>query len=174
MPAPDVLAVFPSRLGWVAMIGSGRKLKHLTFGHASSRTAISALPREAVERARRGTWNQPLVRRLQAYALGSRDDFRDVAVELGSSTDFGRRVLRCCRRIRYGKTITYGELAAKAGFPGAARAVGQCMASNRVPLVIPCHRVVAANGGLGGYSALGGIGTKQRLLELEKRKQPSR
>jgi methylated-DNA-[protein]-cysteine S-methyltransferase len=63
--------------------------------------------------------------------------------------------------------LTYGELAAKAGYPGAARAVGNCMAANRIPLLIPCHRVVCAGGRLGSYSAPGGTVTKRRLLALE-------
>ena len=106
-------------------------------------------------------------KRIQAFAEGRRDDFLDVPVALGEVTDFQRRVLQQCRRIPYGRTLTYGELAAKAGFPGAARPVGGVMAGNRVPLVIPCHRVVGSSGSLRGYSGAGGVATKQRLLELE-------
>jgi len=164
---PDALVVFPSRLGWIALVGSGRTLKCLTFGHSSPEAAVGALPAELVGGARRGTWNRPLVRRLVAYASGARDDFRDVEVAPGPRTDFQRRVLQCCRRIPYGQTLTYGQLAAKAGSARAARAVGNCMAANPIPLVIPCHRVVAAGEGLGGYSAVGGIRMKRRLLELE-------
>ena len=162
-----VLAVFPSNLGWMAMIGSGPTLRWLTFGHSSAEAAVASLPRELVRSAGRNACNQTLVRRLQDYASGARDDFRDVDVDPGPQTLFGRRVLRCCRMIPYGKTLTYGQLAAKAGHPGAARAVGRCMAANRIPLVIPCHRVVSVGGGLGGYSAVGGLRMKRRLLELE-------
>jgi methylated-DNA-[protein]-cysteine S-methyltransferase len=76
-------------------------------------------------------------------------------------------VLQACRKIAPGKTLTYAELADKVGSPGAARAVGNCMARNRFPLIIPCHRVVGSNGHLGGYSAAEGIPFKKRLLELE-------
>ncbi len=85
------------------------------------------------------------------------------------STPFAKRVLEACRRIPYGKTRSYAQLAAAAGAPGAARAVGRVMAGNRVPLVIPCHRVVGSGGKLGGFSAPGGLETKQRLLDLEAR-----
>jgi len=163
----DILVVFPTALGWVALIGQGSVLKHLSFGHASSRAAVAALDQRLAATARPGSWNRPLVRRLQAYASGSAEDFRDVQIDPGPQTDFRRRVIRCCRRIPFGKTLTYGQLAARAGYPGAARAVGNCMAANRIPLVIPCHRVVAADGGLGGFSAAGGIAAKRRLLELE-------
>ncbi len=164
---PDTLVVFPSRLGWMALIGSGSKLKCLTFGHGSPEAAARALPRQTSSTARAGSWNRPLVRRLQACAAGARDDFLDVKVDLSLRTPFERRILQLCRRIPPGQTLTYGQLAAKAGSPQAARAVGNCMAANGIPLVIPCHRVVAAGGGPGGYSAAGGVRMKRRLLAME-------
>jgi methylated-DNA-[protein]-cysteine S-methyltransferase len=83
-------------------------------------------------------------------------------------TEFQQKVQKLCRQIPFGTTMTYGELAAKAGAPGAARAVGICMARNCFPLVVPCHRVVPAGGRLGNYSAPGGTETKQRLLDMER------
>jgi methylated-DNA-[protein]-cysteine S-methyltransferase len=156
----------------MAILGSGGALKRLTFGHPSAEAAMGSLPAADARNAQPDTWNETLARRLQAYATGARDDFRDVPLNLDPFTDFQRRVLACCRRIPYGKTLTYAQLAARAGSPRAARAVGQCMAANPIPLVIPCHRVVAANGGLGGYSAAGGLGLKRRLLELETSPDP--
>jgi methylated-DNA-[protein]-cysteine S-methyltransferase len=151
----------------MAFLASGGTLRHLTFGHRSAEAAVAALPDQLTENAQTGGGNRPLVRRLQAYASGARDQFRDVQVDPGPLTDFQRRVLNRCRRIPYGRTLTYGELATQAGYPGAARAVGNCMAANPIPLIIPCHRVVASGGGLGGYSAVGGLKMKRRLLELE-------
>jgi methylated-DNA-[protein]-cysteine S-methyltransferase len=151
----------------MAWIASGETLRQLTFGHGSAEAAVAALGDDLAETARAGGGTSPLVRRLQAYASGVRDEFRDVEVDPGPLTEFQRRVLDHCRRIPYGRRLTYGELATRAGYPGAARAVGRCMASNRVPLIVPCHRVVAASGGLGGYSARGGLRMKRRLLELE-------
>jgi len=92
-----------------------------------------------------------------------------VPVDLASLTDFQRRVLRACSRIEYGRTITYGDLARDIGSPAAARAVGGALARNPVPLVIPCHRVVGCNGGLGGFSAEPGLRLKRFLLDLESR-----
>jgi len=166
---PHVVVAFPTSFGWFALVGSGRALKQLTFGHPSEEAAVAAIDPMFLETARWGDWNRPLVGRLEAFTEGARDDFRDVKIDLGPQTAFQRRVMRCCRRIPYGSTMTYGRLAAKAGHPKAARAVGQCMATNRVALVVPCHRVVASDGGLGGYSAFGGPSTKQRLLLLESR-----
>ena len=172
-PSPQNLAVFATSLGWMALVGRGNVLLRLTFGHASAReaveAAIEALEPDLLELARPGDWNPPLVERLKAYACGDAVDFDDVEVDPGPISPFRRRVLRCCRRIPYGSTLTYGQLAAKAGSRRAARAVGSCMATNRIPLIIPCHRVVSAGGRIGGFSALGGARTKQRLLTMEAR-----
>jgi methylated-DNA-[protein]-cysteine S-methyltransferase len=82
-------------------------------------------------------------------------------------TDFQRKVLDACRAIPPGETLSYAELAVIAGAPGAARAVGNVMRTNRIPLVIPCHRVVGSGGSLGGYSAPDGLAMKRKLLERE-------
>lgn len=80
---------------------------------------------------------------------------------------FHRKVYRALCKVPAGKTVTYAELARRAGSPGAARAVGTAMAKNPWPVIIPCHRVVAGNGKLGGYSGRGGLVTKRALLALE-------
>lgn len=164
---PDVLAAFPTELGWFAMVGAGDVLKHVTIGHRSQSSAIRAVQKLAVGGVRLSRWNQSLADRLQAYASGERDDFRDVQVDLATLTPFRRRVLEVCRRIPYGRTARYGEIAARCGSLRAARAVGAAMAANPLPIVIPCHRVVSSDGRLGGYSARGGVAMKRRLLELE-------
>jgi methylated-DNA-[protein]-cysteine S-methyltransferase len=109
--------------------------------------------------------HHPFVRRIRAYLGGERDQFADVELELDWCTPFQLRVVEAMRAIPYGETATYGEVAALAGHPNAQRAVGSVCASNRFALVVPCHRVVAANG-LGSYGSLG-PGYKRRLLELE-------
>jgi methylated-DNA-[protein]-cysteine S-methyltransferase len=152
----------------MAVIAAGTTVKQLTFGHSSAAAARAAVGgRLRADAIDEGEADSPLVRRLQAYAAGAADDFRDVEIDVAPATPFRRRVLKQCRRIPYGSKLTYGELAAKAGYPGAARAVGNCMAANRIPLLIPCHRVVRAGGKLGSYSAPGGAATKRRLLALE-------
>jgi methylated-DNA-[protein]-cysteine S-methyltransferase len=112
-------------------------------------------------------WQRELVKSLQSYANGSPVDFSLVPVKLEVSSSFRRNVLSACRKIRYGRTLSYGQLAAKVGTAGAARAVGTCMARNPLPLIIPCHRVTRAGGKVGLYSAAQGTETKRRLLEME-------
>ncbi len=104
--------------------------------------------------------------RIAAYFDGESVDFH-VPLDLSGQTDFRRSVLRACARIAYGTTTTYGQLADEVGRPGAARAVGGAMAHNPIPLIVPCHRVLAANGRLGGFSAKGGLSVKTRMLHLE-------
>lgn len=114
----------------------------------------------AAERARDG---------IVALLDGADDDLADVQLELETVPEFHRAVYALAREIRPGRTTTYGELAARLGAgPGAARAVGQALGRNPWPIVVPCHRIVAASGGTGGFSAPGGVDTKLRLLEIER------
>jgi methylated-DNA-[protein]-cysteine S-methyltransferase len=106
-------------------------------------------------------------RELTEYFAGRRQTF-EVPLDLSGWPPFTEKILEELRKVPYGETLTYGELAARAGCPRAARAVGQVMAANPLPIVIPCHRVVAANGRLGGYSGGAGLPTKQWLLAFEQ------
>lgn len=160
-------AVFRSSLGWMAVCWKGRAVARLTFGHATRQAACAELHDEASVVRPECCPDPRLVERLQDYAEGIADDFADVVVDTNHLTPFGRRVMKACRRIPYGRTASYAGLARQAGSPKAARAVGQCMAGNRVPLIVPCHRVVGSGGRLGGFSAPGGLSLKRRLLDFE-------
>jgi methylated-DNA-[protein]-cysteine S-methyltransferase len=103
--------------------------------------------------------------RFAAFLSGTADDFLDVAIDLAWTTRFQRAVAEALRRIRRGEVVTYGELAALAGRPRAARAVGTFCAENRFAFVVPCHRVVAASG-VGAYGSAG-VEVKRRLLALD-------
>lgn len=108
-----------------------------------------------------------VIERLQGLLRGDDVDFTDVDLDLEDVPEFDQKIYALARALPRGVTATYGELAKRAGTPGAAQAVGQVMGNNRFPLVVPCHRVVAAGGGNGGFSAPGGVDTKLRLLALE-------
>jgi methylated-DNA-[protein]-cysteine S-methyltransferase len=163
--------VFKTDLGWFGLAWSGLKLARVTFGHPNKQDAKSeTVALEAVSMvatSQLSAEQRELVDRFLAYAAGAPEDFSDVSLRLPHATPFQRQILLGCRQIGWGQTRTYGELAAQAGSPHAARAAGTVMASNRLPIVIPCHRVVAANRKLGGFSAPGGIQMKERLLRLE-------
>jgi methylated-DNA-[protein]-cysteine S-methyltransferase len=106
-----------------------------------------------------------LLRRLQEYFDGAQIEFSDVEIEVGGWTQFQRDVLVALRGVPYGEVVSYSDLARLAGYPRAQRAAGTFCARNRFPLVVPCHRVVSANG-LGAYPGLG-VDYKRRLLALE-------
>lgn len=104
---------------------------------------------------------------VQKYMKGDQIDFSGIKLDLAGVGAFHRSIYEALCRVGWGTTTTYGALARQAGDPGAARAVGQAMGRNPVPVIIPCHRVLASGGKPGGFSAFGGAITKQRLLALE-------
>jgi len=109
-----------------------------------------------------------LQEQITAYFDGTCVNFdKDIPIITAGLSFFAGWVLAACRDIRYGQTISYGRLAEKIGKAGAARAVGGALAQNPLPLIIPCHRVVCADGKMGGFSAAGGIKLKKKLLKLE-------
>lgn len=112
--------------------------------------------------------SKDLDRALEAFFRGDHSAIESLTLDATGWTEFTRRVYEACRRIPIGQTVSYQQLAASVGRPRASRAVGGAMSRNRVLLVIPCHRVIAANGKLTGFSAPGGLETKQRLLDLER------
>lgn len=164
---PYQVVTFSTALGWMSAMGRGKALCQLTFGHATPQAARTALAawHGSIDDVR--DWNPAWIADLKQYAAGQRVDLSTIDVELSPRTLFQQRILQACREIPYGSTRTYGQLAALAGYPRAARAVGNVMAGNCLPLVIPCHRVVPSGGRLGGYSAAQGVHTKLRLLETE-------
>ncbi len=104
---------------------------------------------------------------MQAVMAGTAVDLGDVPLDEGGLDDFRRAVYAATREIAAGTTRSYGEIARAIGRPDAARDVGVALSRNRYPIIVPCHRVVAANGALTGFSAPGGLDTKRRMLELE-------
>ncbi|HEX4794969.1 MAG TPA: methylated-DNA--[protein]-cysteine S-methyltransferase [Humisphaera sp.] len=108
-----------------------------------------------------------IVERVCRHLAGDIQDFNDIELDLEESPPFARLVYKAARKIPVGQTRTYGQIAKAAGSPAAARAVGQALGQNPIALIVPCHRVLAAGGKTGGFSAHGGCATKARMLELE-------
>jgi methylated-DNA-[protein]-cysteine S-methyltransferase len=120
--------------------------------------AIEASPPPGVQQA---------MERIATLLRGEPADLDSIALDMAAIAEFDRCVYEATRRIPRGATRTYGEIAAEIGDPGAARAVGQALGRNPVPVIIPCHRVLAAAGRPGGFSAHGGVTTKLRMLAIE-------
>jgi methylated-DNA-[protein]-cysteine S-methyltransferase len=110
------------------------------------------------------------IARIQALLDGEPDDLSDILLDEAEVPDFNKRVYDIARRISPGATRTYGEIARELGDPLLAREVGQALGRNPFPIIVPCHRVLAANGKTGGFSATGGVQTKFRMLAIERAK----
>jgi methylated-DNA-[protein]-cysteine S-methyltransferase len=167
-----ILDIFSTDLGWFGLSGRNQQVTGLTIGHSSAndvRQAIHASSLNLHESSidDESDWNPELRKRLQRFTQGEVDEFKDVDLTIPVMTDFQHQVATAVRNIPYGETVSYAELAERAGSPRAARAVGNVMASNRIPIIIPCHRVVAAGGKWGGFSAPQGVDLKKQILIME-------
>jgi methylated-DNA-[protein]-cysteine S-methyltransferase len=156
--------VFVADEGWVAILGSARGLVSVTLPRKSGQEALRSLGGVIENATLSPSRFQDLARRLKDYLSGYEASFPD-GLDLSSATPFQRAVWQAARLIPYGETRSYSWLAEKVDKPGAARAVGQALSKNRLPIIVPCHRVIDSDGSLGGFS--GGLEVKKRLLHLE-------
>lgn len=157
-------STFSTKMGWLGILGSARGLLAITLPQHSSEQAIKLLALGSKQAIWSPEHFDDLTARLRGYLDGDKVAFTD-KLDLSAATQFQRQVWQTTRLIPYGETRSYQWLAQALGRPEAARAVGQALARNRLPIIIPCHRVVGSDGKLGGYS--GGIEMKRRLLNLE-------
>lgn len=164
---PALIDVFDSRLGWFGLQYSGRTVKRIQFGFQSADEVLRSAQPSGELRKQASPADLGWRAAIQAFAAGERVSFSDWEIDISWMTPFQEQVIAACRRIASGNTTTYGMLATSVGSPGAARAVGSVMRTNRFPIVVPCHRVIGSNG-IGGFSASDGVTTKRRLLELER------
>lgn len=161
------LSIFETAIGWFGLLGNSKGLSRMVFAHPSAKAVRQALGDDATG-VQNTDWAPQLRKKFEAYAAGQKVRFDEVKIiRQRPLTEFQKQVVEIVRSIPRGETLTYGEVARLAGSPGAARAVGSVMSSNPIPIIVPCHRVVGACGSLGGFSAAGGIRTKQWMLEIE-------
>jgi methylated-DNA-[protein]-cysteine S-methyltransferase len=153
-----------SPLGPLLLAATDRGLCRISYDPEPDRAAEELARAFGVRVLRAAGAVEQVRRQLDEYFEGGRTKF-DLAIDLGAAAPFSRDVLRRLARVPHGHVTTYGELARAAGRPQAARAVGTVMNRNPIPIVLPCHRVVGANGSLVGYA--GGLDRKERLLKLE-------
>lgn len=113
-----------------------------------------------------------VVARIVAYAAGATDNFADVGLDLSAVPPMHRRIYDHIRGVGWGETTTYGAIARWLGDVALSRAVGAAMGANPIPLIVPCHRVLGADGKIGGFSAPGGVGAKLEMLALERAATP--
>lgn len=138
----------------------------LMFGDAEQAFRLNLQDRHGADARRDPAKVAPVLQQLSEYFEGSRAEFT-LEFDLEALTQFQREVLVALQQVPKGSYVTYRELAQQIGRPKASRAVGQALGRNPLPILIPCHRVIATDGTLGGYSGAGGVETKRRLLEFE-------
>jgi methylated-DNA-[protein]-cysteine S-methyltransferase len=162
--------IFGTSWGYFGLAGTDESLWQTYLPEENRQTVEQRLLREI-----RMVWGdilmpdkafmKPVQEQIAAYFEGQRVDFDpNLHVLLKGFSPFTQSVLKACRGITFGQTTSYHDLANRMGRPGAARAVGNALARNPIPLIIPCHRIVRGNGSLGGFSAPGGIAYKRKLL----------
>ncbi len=170
---PDVDAdrfhdVFRTRFGWVGVLSSRNGVRRTTLPQTAPADCVSLMGREVEDSMESPAEVAGIRERIEAYLEGDRIEFDADAVDVGDASSFLRASWSACLGIPYGETRTYKWLAEQAGRPRAPRAAGQAMARNRLPIVVPCHRVVASDGSLHGFGrGASQLDLKQRLIDLE-------
>jgi methylated-DNA-[protein]-cysteine S-methyltransferase len=159
--------VFSTRWGFFGFAATGegicRTLLPLPKCSVATKILLSTVENAVFDKNLLGR----LQKKVVAYFDGSTIDFSEFGIDLDGSSSFAATCLTACKKIGYGQTASYGQLASLANCPGAARAVGTVMANNKLPLIVPCHRIIRGNGQIGGFSGAEGPKTKLKLLQLE-------
>ncbi len=156
--------IFDTAAGWVGVLGSGVGLRRTTLPQRSEDAARGLLGDDLKNSGSVPRYCSDLIERYRAYFTGQRVDF-PFELDITAATPFQQKVWQAARAIPFGQTRSYKWVAAQVGSAGGARAVGQALGRNPLPVIVPCHRVLAAGGGPGGFS--GGIEVKKFLLRLE-------
>lgn len=169
MPAAAGWTLVASAIGTLGVAWSARGIVAIQLPEADAGRTAERLLARVPGALRRRPPEAVLadIERIVAHLGGELDDLAGVRVDLERVPPFAQKLYATLRRVRPGETTSYGELARAAGSPNAARAVGAAMAKNPVPIVVPCHRVLAASKKAGGFSAPGGLATKAKLLAIE-------
>jgi methylated-DNA-[protein]-cysteine S-methyltransferase len=164
-PTPPVYyTALRTPIGRVAVAATDAGLVRIAFRRSAAAFASELRQRLHAEVIESADKLAGAVGQITAYFAGERRRF-DVPIDLRMATPFQRRVLRATASVPAGRVVSYGEIAQRIGCPRGSRAVGQALGRNPIPIVIPCHRIVAADGGLGGYT--GGLEIKKKLLAIE-------
>ena len=162
--------IFETRWGYFGLAGTESALCRTCLPGPKHRKTEKHLLRDLSAGQFDKAFFKSLQKQIAAYYEGACVNFGpEIPVSLDGFRAFGASVLRKCRQLQFGQTISYAGLAKKSGRPAASRAIGSALAKNPLPLIIPCHRVLRTDGNLGGFSAPGGIAVKKMMLELERK-----
>lgn len=161
-------SIFETKMGFCCIAGNSRYIYHVILPEKSTseirKKILTAFPKATYDDLCR----TDIQKLIQKYFQGRKVDFDSVKIRLDNLPQFTKTILNACRKITYGKTCTYSDLAEIAGRHNAARPTGSALAKNPVPLIIPCHRIIRSDGKTGGFSAGQGPAFKKKMLEMEK------
>jgi methylated-DNA-[protein]-cysteine S-methyltransferase len=160
-------AILDTAMGFMGLAWNEAGLTRLCLPEKTSLAIERRLHAHGPASVQAPAWVAALIAAIHTYTAGDRVEFAGVPVDLAGIDDFRLAIYAETRKLAYGETATYGELAGRAGHPGLARETGAALGANPVPLVIPCHRIIAAGGRIGGFSAPGGSTAKARMLAME-------
>jgi methylated-DNA-[protein]-cysteine S-methyltransferase len=160
---------FDTALGLCGIVWRDEGICHMQLPEKNSKALLAKLQSLAEQgtSGKEPAFVRRAIKKVKAYLDGQPQDFSGTPLDLSQVPPFHRKVYQALQQVPPGNVTTYGELAEMAGSPLAFRAVGQAMARNPLPILVPCHRVLASAGKLGGFSSFGGLATKIRLLDLE-------
>lgn len=163
------LAIFDTAIGPCAIVWAERGLLGVQIPEADAATTKARMMKRfpAARETAPPSHIENVIDGMRALLRGERRDLKDVLIDDDGVPEFNKRVYAIVRKVPPGQTMTYGEIAERLGDKQLSRAVGQAMGENRCPIVMPCHRVLAASGKTGGFSAPGGVATKLKLLTIE-------
>ena len=160
--------IFKTKWGYFGLAGTEYALCRTQLSGPKREKIKSLLLKNIPDAQFDKSFFRPLQEQINTYFEGAYVDFRNIPIVLEGFSSFVGSVLSACRNIEFGRTISYSGLAIKIGRPTAVRAVGNALAKNPLPLIIPCHRIIRGDGKIGGFSAIGGTDLKAKLLRHEQ------
>jgi methylated-DNA-[protein]-cysteine S-methyltransferase len=167
--ATPAFALFDTPIGTCSLVWKGATIVGLRLPEASPAATRTRITRRwpGAEEQSLPPAMQAVIDRVLRLLTGEKIDLSDVSLDFGEAPDFHQKAYAIARTIPPGQTMTYGEIARRLGQPHESREVGQAMGKNPIAIIMPCHRVLGADGKMGGFSATGGVNTKRRILEIE-------
>ena len=166
-------AIFLTTWGWAGFVVDRKGLRIFVLPEEGKEDVLFKIKKELkcnnLFEDNRGWEN--LIQKVKEYYTGKKVDFIDCQLNLDNYTNFQKEILQIVKKIPYGEIRSYKEAAEAAGYPRAYRAVGNTMRNNPLPLIIPCHRVIKSDGGLGGFSGKEGIALKRKMIDLESERK---
>lgn len=164
-----IYTVFLTSWGWTGFAASQKGLEALVLPEKTKEDAVFRLKKSLGDNNIIGNnkgWEN-LIEKIREYFKGKKIDFSDYRLNLDNYTVFQKKIYQTVKKIPYGETRSYREIAEISGYPKAYRAVGTTMKNNLIPLIIPCHRIIKSDGDLGGFSGGEGVALKKKMIDLE-------